>query len=56
MEMRAFQSQLTFSCFFAILSGAFGKWTFIFVLFQKTFTKPRNLFFIDFIKEIEYPH
>ncbi len=54
MEMRAFQSQVTFSCFFSILMGTIANWTFINVHFRKTFTKPRNLFFTYFILLLLY--
>ena len=35
-----------FFVFFPILMSTFGKWTFINVQIRKTFTKPRNLFFL----------
>jgi len=53
MEMRAFQSQVTFSCFFSILMGTFGKWTFINVQIRKTFAKPENVILLNLYKDIK---
>jgi len=47
MKMRAFQSQLTFSCFFPILMSTIAKWTFINVQIRKTFAKPENVILLN---------